>query len=190
MTSLDLKFSQVSSLDSYESISIGAWQKERVDLPSVGIGPNPEFQTIQIEPFWKDYDEVLEDRPSAFRLRFDTSEWGFLLGTIRDKAICGAILAYRCNGFDLLEGRDDLVHIVDFRVHPDFRGHGLGQGLWAECVRWSSSRGAIELRVETQDVNVPACRFYSAMGCRLLSADPLGYGCDVDEAKLIWGLML
>ena len=42
------------------------------------------------------------------------------------------------------------------------------------------------LLVETQDINVPACRLYANTGYTLLSIDRLAYPTLPDEAQLIW----
>jgi len=47
-------------------------------------------------------------------------------------------------------------------------------------------RGARRLRVETQDVNVPACRLYHAQGFRLERATPGAYAELPNEVQLLW----
>ena len=56
-------------------------------------------------------------------------------------------------------------------------------------------QGNTRLMVETQNVNVPACRFYRAMGCELGEIDRYGYwgAAEVDvtqEVMLLWYLDL
>lgn len=138
-----------------------------------------------IDVSWrKDYDAFwpLVEAPN----QFDVTNWGFLVATAQNRHVGGAIIAFRCQGYDLLEGRDDLAHVVDLRVHPDSQRRGLGALLWRACEAWSRQRGAIEMRVETQDVNVVACEFYRAMGCRVHSISPGHYGPEFDEAQIIW----
>jgi hypothetical protein len=40
--------------------------------------------------------------------------------------------------------------------------------------------------VETQDINVPACRFYAAAGYVLVRVEPQAYPTLPDETRLIW----
>ena len=42
------------------------------------------------------------------------------------------------------------------------------------------------MKVETQNTNVPACRFYSRMGCKLAAIDRFAYANPLGEAQLIW----
>jgi hypothetical protein len=47
-------------------------------------------------------------------------------------------------------------------------------------------RGCRLLKIETQNVNVPACYFYRRMGCTLASIDSLAYPDLPDEVQLMW----
>jgi len=66
----------------------------------------------------------------------------------------------------MLEGRRDLAVLWDIRVAPDARATML-------VLRCSngSKRGQLHgcrlLKIETQNTNVQACRFYERQGCRL-----------------------
>ncbi len=138
----------------------------------------------------KDYDLFEADRPDRLPLRYDVGCWGVLLARSGDLLVGAMVLAWRTPGFEPLDSRDDLVWVVDLRVLPNFQGGGIGTMLWGAAERWAEERGAAEIRVETQDVNVPACRFYQSVGCDLLFADADAYGPDLDEARLIWGKRL
>ncbi len=47
-----------------------------------------------------------------------------------------------------------------------------------------------ELKIETQNINVPACRFYARQGCRLSAIVSHAYAEFPDEIQLIWRLAL
>jgi ribosomal protein S18 acetylase RimI-like enzyme len=47
------------------------------------------------------------------------------------------------------------------------RRQGIGRELFARAVVWARQAGYRALVFETQTTNVPACRFYLALGCRL-----------------------
>jgi hypothetical protein len=47
-----------------------------------------------------------------------------------------------------------------------------------------------ELRVETQNINLPAGGFYARQGCRLISINRRGYEAFPNEVQLIWSLEL
>lgn len=172
----------IDSLPLYGSISIAMEVHERFEVDSgrCALGPVVPVQT----PYLKDYD-ALGEPPESLPGRWDMAWWGIFLAYHGDSPVGGAIIAMRTPGLDMLEGRDDLAIIWDLRVAPEWRGKGVGSALWRAAEAWSAERGAVEIRVETQDINVPACRFYQAMGCRLLSADPHGYPPEMNEVKLV-----
>jgi len=54
------------------------------------------------------------------------------------------------------------------------------------AVAWARGRGYGELKVETQDINVGACRFYERMGFALAEANRNAYAECPTETQLIW----
>ncbi len=104
--------------------------------------------------------------------------------------IGGCLLAYNTDGVNKPKGGDDVVAMWDVRVHPTFRRQGVGRMLFEAAVRWARDRGCRELKVETQNINVPACRFYEQQGCRLSSIDREAYHDFPDEIELNWTLDL
>jgi ribosomal protein S18 acetylase RimI-like enzyme len=79
-----------------------------------------------------------------------------------------------------------LATLWDIRVVPNRRGDGIGTGLFRAAEGWSRARGALWLKAETQNINVPACRFYARLGCVLGSVDRFAYPNLPDEAQLVW----
>lgn len=47
-------------------------------------------------------------------------------------------------------------------------------------------RGCTRVRIETQNVNRPACRFYATMGCALESINRFACPELPDEAQILW----
>ncbi len=83
--------------------------------------------------------------------------------------------------------------LCDIRVRPERRREGIGARLFAHAVAWSRDQGFARLRIETQNVNVPACRFYARMGCELGVIHRHGYAghrAVAHEAMLLWYLDL
>lgn len=74
----------------------------------------------------------------------------------------------------------------DIRVAPDRRGQGIGRALFHAAEEWALARGYRELKVETQNINVPACRFYAALGCRLRVVREEAYPTCPGEAQFLW----
>lgn len=172
-----------SNLAQYSEISISQWLCSRLDRTSLQVGRLVEVPTT----CWrKDCDRSAEDLPSAYSQRFSVENWV----TVCYEGVGGAIVAFDSPDFDMLEGRRDLAVIVDFRVRPSCRGEGVGRAILGEIRRWAVGRGCSEIRVETQDTNPSACRFYEAMGFRLHSIEAGAYGEEIDELKLIWAMSL
>jgi ribosomal protein S18 acetylase RimI-like enzyme len=139
-------------------------------------------------PFDKDYDEL--ESPLQWPRLFDVSRWAMVSAFAGTRLVGGAIVAYDTPGLDMLEGRRDLAVLWDIRVHPDAHGQGVGTALFCAVKHWSIQRGAETLRIETQNVNVAACRFYRAMGCRLVAAEAGAYPALPGETKLLWEVAL
>ncbi len=187
---VDITIFEDCNLEAYESIPIVFEVRSRLDLDELVASRGQGFLEHAVDPWWKDYDQCEEDRPSVLLSRFDSQSWGVLAAFHNGRRVGGAIIAWKSREFDMLQGRDDLAVVADLRVHPDWRGMGVGRKLFDAAVSWARERHCKGLHVETQDTNVAACRFYSAMGCELLSAAPKGYGDLIDEAKLVWCLCL
>lgn len=66
------------------------------------------------------------------------------------------------------------------------RRQGVGRTLVAAVEDWGRSRGCGELKAETQNVNVPACRLYEKLGFALREANPRAYPELPEEIQLLW----
>jgi GNAT superfamily N-acetyltransferase len=86
----------------------------------------------------------------------------------------------------MLEGRDDIALLWDIRVAPTARRRGVGAALFRAAEAWARARGAAWLKVETQNVNAPACRFYVRQGCTLGAVHRFAYPALPDEVQLLW----
>jgi GNAT superfamily N-acetyltransferase len=138
-------------------------------------------------PYEYDYDSF--DAPASWR-QWDLDAWGFLGAFEGTSRVGGAAIAFRTPGLDLLEGRTDLASLWDIRVRPERRGTGIGALLFAAAKTWAREHGAREMRVETQDINAPACRFYAKQGCRLMAANPGVYERLPGQVQLLWSVSL
>ena len=74
----------------------------------------------------------------------------------------------------------------DIRVRPEARGSGIGSLLFRAVETWAQDRRCHTLKVETQNTNVPACRFYRGMSCSLGALDRFAYPDLPDEVQLMW----
>ena len=137
-------------------------------------------------PWTKDYDADAGEAPARWAKRFDVSRWGFLLARAGGEPVGGAVIAYDTPGVRMLEERRDLAVLWDLRVAPERRGAGLGRRLFAAAERWAAARGCAWLKIETQQINVRACRFYARQGCTLGAIHRFAYPALPDEIQLLW----
>ncbi|MFL5538755.1 MAG: GNAT family N-acetyltransferase [Longimicrobiaceae bacterium] len=138
------------------------------------------------DPWVKDYDADSGEGPTRWAHRFDVSNWGFLAARVGGRLVGAAVVAFGTLGVDLLEGRRDLAVLWDLRVAPEARGRGAGAALFRAAEDWARARGCTKLKIETQNINVPACRFYARHGCVLRAIDPAAYPTLPGEIQLLW----
>src|SRR5688500_2545743 len=115
-------------------------------------------------PWVKDYDAEPGNHPSAWPRRFDVRGWRVLGAWRGGERVGGAIVVHDEPALDVLGGRRDTAALWDLRVAPSARGAGVGSALLDAALAWARGRAAARLVVETQNVNVPACRFYARCG--------------------------
>ena len=155
-------------------------------LTDGGLGGMVLTELPVAEPYVKDYDAIEGEGPAGWAKRFDVSSWG-MIGAFRDGArIGGAVIAFRTADLHMLGGRDDVAVLWDIRVAPEQRGSGVGSALFRAAERWAGDRSCGWLKIETQNVNISACRFYQKMGCTLGGIERFAYPDLPDEVQLLW----
>jgi GNAT superfamily N-acetyltransferase len=158
-----------------------------VSVADCGVAGIELAEVVVETPWVKDYDAVKGEGPTRWPNRFDTSSWGLLAAYDREDArVGGAVIAFNTAGVHMPEGAADIAVLWDLRVRPDRRGRGIGTALFAASKRWCSERGCRTMKVETQNINVPACRFYARMGCTLSAIDRRAYPDLLEETQLVW----
>ena len=179
----------VDRLRSYGNIPISFTvdSKYRVDVNERRRGWRLTEEPVRT-PYVKDYDAGGE-RPLRWQKR-DLSNWLILAAIENATRLGGAVVAWNTPGVDMLEGRGDLAVLWDLRVQPDRRRAGIGQRLFDHAAAWARAKGCRQLKVETQNINVPACRVYAKQGCYLGAARPGAYPEFPDEIQLLWYLDL
>ena len=188
---MELIVSDKSILDEYIKIPISFEVASifEVDLKEGGLGGYKIIERQIDEPYIKDYDAAKSDpsEPFAFIKQRETSPWAFFLKYDNDMPVAGAIAAYNTGWTNMLDGRDDLAVLWDIRVHPGYRGRGLGRELIHAVMDWAKERKCTQLKIETQNVNVNACKFYRAMGAKLKGIRHHAYdGKEKDEVQFMW----
>jgi GNAT superfamily N-acetyltransferase len=173
-------------LSGYEKVPI-SFEVEtifRVELLNDGLGGVSLMEEPVESKFVKDYDE--HERPSNWVEQFDLKNWGFISAYDGEDRIGGAAIAWKTPEIHLLEGREELACLWDLRVAPEYRGKGIGNRLFESALNWARQRNCRLFKVETQNINVPACRFYVRQGCRLGALNLHAYPDSLNEVQLVW----
>ena len=157
-----------------------------VTAPERGLEGIRLTETTVATPWVKDYDAIEGEGPTRWASRFDVSRWGLIAAYDGTRRVGGAVIAVDTPDLVMLEGRADLAVLWDLRVHPQVRASGIGTSLFAATEAWCVARGRRTLKIETQNVNVPACRFYDRMGCTLGAIDRWAYPKLPGECQLLW----
>jgi ribosomal protein S18 acetylase RimI-like enzyme len=83
----------------------------------------------------------------------------------------------------------DTAVIWNILIDRAYRRHGLGRGLIGRALAWAREQGLRGIVLESQTNNMPACRFYQAMGFTLCGLDDHFYSNDdigVREVAVFW----
>lgn len=180
------------SLEQYETIPIAFTVKSIYEVEPVekGLGGIRLKEVPLEQPYVKDYD--LHESPQDWSKQFDVSNWRLFMAMDGELPVGGATVAYDTPGVNMLGGRADLTVLWDIRVHPDYRGSGIGTALFRRAEKWSRNNKCRWMKVETQNINVPACKFYARMGCVLGEINTQSYVKDglEHETMLFWYLKL
>jgi GNAT superfamily N-acetyltransferase len=138
-------------------------------------------------PYWKGTDSP-EDSPASWPPRQESGEFAAFLAMDGEVILGGAAVLINPAEAFLFERRKALAGLWDIRVQPKRRWTGIGSQLLLYASGWAKKKGCTQLRVECQNVNVAACRFY-AKHCILGGVERYGYAACPDvahETMLIW----
>ncbi len=136
---------------------------------SYTIEPIPPYRK-NYGPRQNNFDEYEHDPHRVIFLAYMSGE---LAGEVR--------LSKYWNRFALLD---------DFVVEPKFRKQGVGRALIQSCIAWAYEKGFPGVTLETQDINVPACRLYESCGFKLHGFDAYLYkAMNLPEIALFWYLV-
>jgi GNAT superfamily N-acetyltransferase len=176
----------VSELPEYARVSIAFTVDRALDVAVQRHTPGGFALTERKldPPYLKDYDAL--EGPAQWANRFDLSNWTLFVARADGVRVGGAAVASKTAGLTMLEGRDDLAVLWDLRVAPWARRQGVGSALFNAAEAWATAQSFHQLKVETQNINVDACRFYARIGCVLRAANRLAYPELPDEIQLLW----
>jgi ribosomal protein S18 acetylase RimI-like enzyme len=188
LLNLEIREEPITSMPMLGEVSIAFRIEKILEIipPEQGLSGFLLRETSVADPYAKDYDQVTGDGPATWASKFDVSRWGLITARRDGSLIGGAAIAYRTPNLQMLDDRNDLSAIWDIRVQPESRGAGIGSRLFRACEDWARNRGCAQLVIETQNTNVPACLFYSAMGCKLGAINRYAYPALPNEIQLLW----
>jgi GNAT superfamily N-acetyltransferase len=185
---IDLREESTSALPEHASVAMVVTVRTRLELTVAdgGLGGLVLAERPVAAPYLKDYDADSEGGPRKWPQEFDVTAWGVIAAFDGARRIGGVVVAFDTAGLIMLEGRRDLAVVWDIRVAAEYHRQGVGTRLFRAAEAWAADRGCRELKVETQNVNVPACRFYRRLGCSLGAINRFAYPEFPDEIQLIW----
>ena len=146
-----------------------------------------------VTPYVKDFRTHEDVGPLRWAEQWDISGWAFFMALDDGLPVGGAAVAARTVGVDMLAGRDDLAVLWDVRVREEYKGRGVAGRLLDIALDWCRTRGLTQMKIECQNTNVPACRFYQRRGAVLSAIDAYAYHSVAEyrhEAQLIWYINL
>jgi GNAT superfamily N-acetyltransferase len=187
MREIQIREEPVEVLSELSSISICYTVQTILEIVRVDRGlAGYRITEKAVAPYQKDYDVDAGEGPARWSDRFDVANWGVIGAWSEHKRVGSAVIAFRSSELHMLENREDMAVLWDMRVTPNLRKTGIGSALFAAVERWARKRGCNMLKVETQNVNPDACRFYAKRGCVLGGINLFAYPSLPDEAQMLW----
>jgi GNAT superfamily N-acetyltransferase len=187
---MDIEISEdpTTNLGEYGRVSIAFEVKSVLDVtaPESGLGGLVLSERRLEVGYVKDYDAIDGGGPAQWAVRFEPSQWGLLAARVAGRRVGGAVIALDTATIAMPERGSDLAVLWDIRVSAEVRGRGIGTGLFRAAEAWAAARGCQALKIETQNINVPACRFYVRQGCVLGAIHRFAYPALPDEIQLLW----
>ena len=183
---IDVSEESITALPEYAGIPI-AYEVSQVLTVDTDDHGGFVLSERQLEtPYIKDCDALEGEGPMQWARHFDLSNWGFFMAQVEGRRVGRAAVAFKTANLTLLEGRADLAVLWDIRVSPEARGQGVGIALFQAAEAWAATKGCKQLKIETQNTNVPACRFYEAQGCVIGAIDRFAYPQLPNEIQVLW----
>ena len=136
------------------------------------------YSIIPVEP----YEKILSVDPEDYTTFIDNPQKVIFFADVDGKP-AGQI--------KLIPWWNKFAYVEELIVDTEFRGQGVGRALMDCAIRWAREQGFPGLTLETQDNNVPACKFYEKCGFVLSGFDLYAYK-ELDnsgEIALYWYLI-
>jgi GNAT superfamily N-acetyltransferase len=173
------------TLRAYASVSAAIRVESRLDLRALQSPEGLRFEEVSMpEPLVLDSDG--HERPVEWAGRGDLGRWMMLRAFEGAEPVGGAIIAVNPDDHWFFPDDARLAVLWDIRVAEARRGQGVGRRLLYEAGKCAAEAGCDRLAIETQDVNVAACRLYASAGAVLGEVRRGAYSNHPDEAVVLW----
>lgn len=191
---IDIKRETPDDLEAWGTVPITFTVNSRFRIEWIdnGLGGIKLIEEPVDPPIHKDFDGERGKGPERWRDMFgDISHWGIFAAFVEGQRAGGAVVAYDTPGYGLLEGRKDLANLTNIRVASQYRRKGIGAKLFQHAVLWSKENTDCKrFKIETQNTNINACRFYASQGAKLGGIQYLPESPDGFEMDLFWYIQL
>ena len=117
-----------------------------------------------VELYIKDFCVGDDESITRWEKRWDISNWAFFMAFDGEQPVGGATVVSCTKEINMLSGRDDLAVLWDIRVDDAYKHRDVGQALFDMAVNWSREQGLVQMKIECQNYNIPAIRFYNEQG--------------------------
>ena len=164
----------------------------RIEKINRGLG-GFHLVEIPVKPYIKNFC-VGKDESVTRCEKWDISNWAFFMAFDGERPVGAATVVTRTKEINMLSGMDDLAVLWDIRVDETYKHQGIGQILFDMAVKWSREQGIVQMKIECQNNNIPAVKFYHKQGAVLSAIDEYAYYNDLPEFRhelqFIWMLDL
>lgn len=176
----------------YDSIPMKVFVNSHYELDRINNGLGGIIlKEVPVRSYVRDFSK--HAKATKFSEKFHIKNWGFFMAFDDEKPVGAVTIVSRTADIHMLDGRDDMTVLWDIRVSDTYKHQGIGQKLFDMAVEWSRVNGFKQMKIECQNNNVPACKFYHKQGAVLRKIDEYAYIDDVDsrfEVQFIWYLDL
>jgi len=177
-------------LEEYSKISIAFTVESEYKIKYINNGLGGiMLEEEKVDSYEVNFDSE-DDNPSTLINKFDLSNWMIVSAFVGEQRIGGAIVAFDTKGVNMLEGRKDLAVLWDLRIHENYRQKGIGSAIVNKCLEWAKAKKCNRLKIETQNNNTKACKFYSKQGAVLSNINKYAYKDNPKEVQFIWTIEL
>ena len=144
--SIEVIEESTDTLADYRRVSIAfrVERRYRVDCVHGGLGGLMLIEEPVI-PYVKDYD-VESGGPLGWPNRWDMSHWGVLAAYEEGRRVGGAVIAWKTEELVETGNRAESIVLLDLRVDPVYRRHGVGRRLLTRAVDWGRARSCRRAR--------------------------------------------